>query len=68
MEPTQAEESQDSRTPHRVRVAVVDDHEMFRRGVIDTIAADCDVVGQAATVEEAKAKVFRMRKAIKVEL
>lgn len=59
MEPTQAEESQDSRTPHRVRVAVVDDHEMFRRGVIDTIAADCDVVGQAATVEEAVAMIGR---------
>lgn len=59
MEPTQAEESQDSQTPHRVRVAVVDDHEMFRRGVIDTIAADCDVVGQAATVEEAVAMIGR---------
>lgn len=59
MEPTQAEESQDSQTPHRVRVAVVDDHEMFRRGVIDTIAADCDVVGQAATVEDAVAMIGR---------
>lgn len=59
MEPTQAEESQDSQTSHRVRVAVVDDHEMFRRGVIDTIAADCDVVGQAATVEEAVAMIGR---------
>lgn len=59
MEPTQAEESQDSQAPHRVRVAVVDDHEMFRRGVIDTIAADCDVVGQAATVEEAVAMIGR---------
>ena len=59
MEPTQAEESQDSQTSHRVRVAVVDDHEMFRRGVIDTIAADCDVVGQAATVEDAVAMIGR---------
>lgn len=41
------------RAPRHVRVAVVDDHEMFRRGVIDTITPDCDVVGQAATVEEA---------------
>lgn len=59
MEQMEAEESQGSRTPHRVRVAVVDDHEMFRRGVIDTIAADCDVVGQAATVEEAVAMIGR---------
>lgn len=37
----------------RVRVAVVDDHEMFRRGVIDTIAGECDIVGQAADVDGA---------------
>ncbi|MDO5688537.1 MAG: response regulator transcription factor [Pseudoscardovia radai] len=37
----------------RVRVAVVDDHEMFRRGVIDTIAGECNIVGQAADVDGA---------------
>lgn len=37
------------RTP--VRIAVVDDHEMFRAGVIATLAPTFDVVGQAADVE-----------------
>ena len=38
-----------------IRVVVVDDHELFRLGVIDTLEADGDltVVGEAATAGEA---------------
>lgn len=45
----------------RVRVAVVDDHEMFRRGVIDTIQGECDVVGQAGDVEGAVAMIASVK-------
>lgn len=38
-------------TNHPVRVAVVDDHEMFRAGVIATLQNTFDIVGQAADVE-----------------
>ena len=34
-----------------IRVAVVDDHEMFRAGVIAAISNAVDVVGQAGDVE-----------------
>lgn len=34
----------------RIRVAVVDDHEMFRAGVIATLRDSFDIVGQAADV------------------
>lgn len=34
-----------------IRVGVVDDHEMFRAGVIATIASEFEVVGQAGDVE-----------------
>jgi two-component system, NarL family, nitrate/nitrite response regulator NarL len=38
-----------------IRIAVVDDHPMVRRGVIDTVAdeRDIDVVGEGATADEA---------------
>lgn len=35
----------------RIRVAVVDDHEMFRAGVIATLQPAFNIVGQAADVE-----------------
>lgn len=35
------------------RVVVVDDHELFRRGVVAEVGARLDVVGEAGTVAEA---------------
>ena len=43
--------------PNRVRVAVVDDHEMFRAGVIATIGGEFDVVGQAGDVDSSVAMI-----------
>lgn len=40
-----------------IRVAVVDDHEMFRAGVISTIQNDFEVVGQAGDVESSIAMI-----------
>lgn len=40
-----------------IRVGVVDDHEMFRAGVIATIASDFEVVGQAGDVESSVAMI-----------
>ena len=40
-----------------LRVVVVDDHELFRRGVVAEISDRVDVVGEAATVAEAIAVV-----------
>jgi DNA-binding NarL/FixJ family response regulator len=36
-----------------LRVVVVDDHELFRRGVISEISGPVDVVGEASTAAEA---------------
>lgn len=41
----------------RIRVAVVDDHEMFRAGVISTISNDFEVVGQAGDVDSSIAMI-----------
>lgn len=41
----------------RTRVVVIDDHEMFRRGVIDTISSAYEVVGQAGDVSGAVAVI-----------
>lgn len=38
-------------THTQARIAVVDDHEMFRAGVIATLQPYFDIVGQAADVE-----------------
>ena len=38
-----------SEREQRIRIAVVDDHEMFRAGVIATLQPYFDVVGQAPT-------------------
>ena len=35
----------------RIRVAVVDDHEMFRAGVTATLRTEFDIVGQGADVD-----------------
>lgn len=48
-------------TTARARVVVVDDHAMFRTGVRAEIAADLDVVGEAADVDEAVRVVTRER-------
>ena len=42
---------------HAIRVAVVDDHEMFRAGVIATLQPYFDIVGQAADVEGSVAMI-----------
>ncbi len=41
----------------RIRVAVVDDHEMFRAGVIATLQPAFNIVGQAADVEGSVAMI-----------
>lgn len=43
------------------RVVVVDDHSMFRDGVIAAIGGHVDVVGQAADVDDAVAEIDRAR-------
>ncbi len=47
----------------KIRVAVCDDHELFRRGVAEmlSLAEDVEVVGEAATHEEAVAVVLERR-------
>ena len=35
----------------QIRIAIVDDHEMFRAGVIATLQPHFDIVGQASDVE-----------------
>jgi two-component system nitrate/nitrite response regulator NarL len=41
--------------PDRIRVAVIDDHPLFRGGVVHTLqsAADMEVVGEGATAQDA---------------
>jgi DNA-binding NarL/FixJ family response regulator len=45
----------------RIRVAVIDDHEMFRTGVISTLQPYFDIVAQAADVEGAEAMIAESR-------
>lgn len=45
----------------RIRIAVVDDHEMFRAGVIATLQPHFDVVGQAADVEGSVAMIAQTK-------
>lgn len=47
--------------PSHIRVAVVDDHEMFRAGVIATLRPFFEIVGQAADVEGSVAMVARLK-------
>ena len=44
-----------------IRVAVVDDHEMFRAGVIATLQPHFHIVGQAADVEGSVAMIARLK-------
>jgi DNA-binding NarL/FixJ family response regulator len=46
-------------TPKRLRVAIVDDHALFRSGVRAELARHHDIVGDAGSVEEATALVLR---------
>ena len=55
-EPHQAEDG-----PASIRVAVVDDHEMFRTGVITTLQPYFHIVGQAADVESSILMVEQTR-------
>lgn len=43
----------------KIRVFVVDDHELFRSGVRSELSASCQIVGDAGTVEEAVAGITR---------
>jgi CheY-like chemotaxis protein len=49
-------------TPSVIRMAVCDDHELFRRGVVEMLlfAPDVEVVGEAADHEEAVAVVSEL--------
>lgn len=40
-------------TPQKVRVIIVDDHQIFRAGLRAELGSELDVVGEAATVDEA---------------
>ena len=44
-----------------IRIAIVDDHEMFRAGVIATLQPYFDVVGQAADVEGSVAMIAQTK-------
>jgi DNA-binding NarL/FixJ family response regulator len=50
-------------TGEKIRVAVCDDHEQFRRGAFEmlSLAGDVEVVGEAATHEEAVLVVSELR-------
>lgn len=41
----------------QIRIAIVDDHEMFRAGVIATLQPHFDIVGQASDVEGSVAMI-----------
>ena len=46
-----------------IRVFVLDDHELVRRGVVDLLEAESDleVVGEAATAAQARARIAATR-------
>ena len=50
-----------SEREQRIRIAVVDDHEMFRADVIATLQPHFDVVGQAADVEGSVAMIAQTK-------
>lgn len=50
-----------SEREQRIRIAVVDDHEMFRAGVIATLQPYFDVVGQSADVEGSVAMIAQTK-------
>jgi DNA-binding NarL/FixJ family response regulator len=45
-------------TAQRVRVFVVDDHELFRSGVRSGLGTSCEIVGDAGSVDEAVAGIL----------
>ena len=49
--------------PDGTRVVVCDDHDLFRRGLVEmlSVAGDVEVVGEAATHDEAVAVVLEQR-------
>ena len=61
MTTTAAEPHQAKDVSANIRVAVVDDHEMFRTGVITTLQPHFHVVGQAADVESSILMVEQTR-------
>jgi len=50
-------------TAHIIRVFLVDDHEIVRRGVADLLSAeqDIEVVGEASTAAQARARIAAIR-------
>ena len=46
---------------HPIRIAVVDDHEMFRAGVIATLQPHFNIVGQAPDVEGSVAMIAQTK-------
>ena len=44
-----------------IRVVIVDDHQIFRTGLRAELGTELDVVGEAATVDEAVAVILRLR-------
>ncbi|WP_055428224.1 LuxR C-terminal-related transcriptional regulator [Bifidobacterium aesculapii] len=55
------ETTQTDGAAERIRVAVVDDHEMFRAGVSATLAPEFDVVGQGADVDGSVAMIAAVK-------
>ena len=55
------ETTQTDGAAERIRVAVVDDHEMFRAGVGATLAPEFDVVGQGADVDGSVAMIAAVK-------
>ena len=44
-----------------IRVVIVDDHQIFRTGLRAELGPELEVVGEAATVDEAVAQIGRLR-------
>ncbi|MBK0422383.1 response regulator transcription factor [Leucobacter sp. CSA2] len=47
-----------------IRIVIVDDHQIFRTGLRAELGAELDVVGEAATVDEAVAVIAQTRPAV----
>ena len=45
----------------QIRIAIVDDHEMFRAGVIATLQPHFDIVGQSSDVEGSVAMIAQTK-------
>ena len=51
----------DEAAPQEVRVIIVDDHQIFRSGLRAELGPELDVVGEAATVDEAIDSINQLR-------